>query len=402
MNPVSLRILTSLAAGLLIGAGLARFAPDAAPAILAVARPIGVLWLNALTMPVIPLIFGLVTLGIAGPVRSDASAARAFIWFAVLLLGACAVSVVLCSTVLTLWPPLQVVLPVPDAKVPDEALGTDWWNGFIPTNPIKAAAETAVAPLVVFALFFGFAARRIDAPLRLSLLTPLQAIVDTMLVIVGWILWIGPLGVGALAIGVGAQLGAGAFAALLYYVTLASGACIAILILAYPLATIFGRISPLAFARACLPAQAVAFSTQSSLATLPAIITASTRLGVGAEAAGVTAPLAVSIFRAGSAAANIAVTLYLAHLHGVRLAPETLAMMIPLGAVISLAAVGLPGQVSFFATIAPICLAAGVPIVMLPLLLAVESVPDLFRTVSNVTTDLAVTRIVGRPRRSPS
>ncbi|PZO05690.1 MAG: dicarboxylate/amino acid:cation symporter, partial [Alphaproteobacteria bacterium] len=61
---------------------------------------------------------------------------------------------------------------------------------------------------------------------------------------------------------------------------------------------------------------------------------------------------------------------------------------------ISIGSVGLPGQISFFASIAPICLAMGVPIQVLPLLLAVEVVPDIFRTVGNVTADLAAARIV--------
>jgi Na+/H+-dicarboxylate symporter len=61
---------------------------------------------------------------------------------------------------------------------------------------------------------------------------------------------------------------------------------------------------------------------------------------------------------------------------------------------ISIGTVGLPGQVSFFASIAPICIAMGVPLEMLPLLLAVEVIPDIFRTLGNVTADMAVTRIV--------
>ncbi|WP_091741588.1 dicarboxylate/amino acid:cation symporter [Phenylobacterium immobile] len=402
MGALSVRILLGLVLGLTLGAVLARWAPDAATVALLIAKPIGALWLAALTMPVVPLIFGLVVLGVGGPTAAGGVAGRAFLWFAVLLTGACAVSAAFSTTVLTLWPPLQALAPPEGPGVPPEAIGGDWWNGFIPTNPVKAAAEMAVAPLVVFALFFGFAARRIEEGPRLALLAIIKAIVDIMLVIVGWVLRVGPIGVAALAVAVGAQLGAGAFAALLHYVLLASAACILIALLAYPLVVIFGRISPLAFAKACLPAQVVAFSTQSSLATLPAIIATARRLGVSAEAAGVVAPLAVSIFRASSASANVAVAIYLAHLHGVALSPVALLLAVPLAAVVSLAAVGLPGQVSFFATIAPICLALGVPIGMLPLLLAVESVPDLFRTVGNVTTDLAVMRIVGRRNGLPA
>ncbi|MEO6092868.1 MAG: cation:dicarboxylase symporter family transporter, partial [Novosphingobium sp.] len=119
-------------------------------------------------------------------------------------------------------------------------------------------------------------------------------------------------------------------------------------------------------------------------------------LGVDRAAAGIVLPLAVSLFRAASAAANIAVAVYLAHVHGIALGPATLAIGAATAAAVSLAAVGLPAQISFFATISPVCLAMGVPVALLPLLLAVETVPDIFRTLGNVTADLAVTRLAGR------
>ncbi|MDB5447364.1 MAG: hypothetical protein JWQ97_2681 [Phenylobacterium sp.] len=397
VSAVSIRILASLSLGLLLGAALSAFTPDHAAGVLAVAQPVGKLWLDALTMTVTPLVFGLVVTGVAAPVRAGGVAGRAFAWFAALLIGACAASACVTMILLQLWP-LSVGLarPAVAGALPQVASAGEWITGFIPTNPIKAAAETAVAPLVVFALLFGFAARKIAAPLRLSLISVIEAIVETMLVIVRWVLWLGPVGVGALAIAVGVQLGAGAFGALLHYVLLVSCACLTITILAYPMVAAFGRVSPISFARACVPAQVVAFSTQSSLASLPAMIEAAPGLPVSDEAAGVVLPLAVSVFRAASAAANVAVTIYLAHFHGMTLGPGALVVVVLVAAVVSLAAVGLPAQVSFFATIAPVCLAIGVPLVMLPLLLAVESVPDLFRTVGNVTADLAVTRIVGR------
>ena len=62
--------------------------------------------------------------------------------------------------------------------------------------------------------------------------------------------------------------------------------------------------------------------------------------------------------------------------------------------VISIGTVGLPGQASFFASIAPICVALGVPVEILAVLLAVEVIPDIFRTVGNVTADMAVTVVL--------
>ncbi|TVV72070.1 dicarboxylate/amino acid:cation symporter, partial [Sphingomonas solaris] len=189
---------------------------------------------------------------------------------------------------------------------------------------------------------------------------------------------------------------------LAHYVAIVAIACLSAAVLAAVAAIVFGRLSPLAFARAALPAQIVAVSTQSSLASLPAMVEAAPALGVTQGSAGVVLPLAVSLFRAASAAANMGVAVYLAGLHGIPLTPATLVLGVLTGAAVSLAAVGLPAQVSFFATIAPVCLAMGVPIGLLPVLLAVETIPDIFRTFGNVTADLAVTRLAGRGAPPPA
>ncbi len=284
------------------------------------------------------------------------------------------------------------------ASPPSLGAAGAWFSGIIPANPIKAAAETHMAPLVVFALFFGFAASRIETRLRTLVMTFFEAVVATMLVIVRWVLLAGPLGVLALGFGVGARLGLGAAGTLLHYILMVVAACLAVTLAAYGLAAVFGRLSPITFARAALPVQVVALGTQSSLACLPAMITAASGLRTTPGAAEVVLPLSVSIFRAASAAANMAVAIYLAHLHGVALSPATLMVGVLVAAAVSLAAVGLPAQVSFFATIGPVCLAMGVPLNLLPVLLAVETIPDIFRTLGNVTTDLALARVVGRPK----
>jgi Na+/H+-dicarboxylate symporter len=252
--------------------------------------------------------------------------------------------------------------------------------------------------LVVFALLFGLALARIQNELRAAMLDVLTALVEAMLVIVRWVLMIAPIGVFALAFGVGARVGAPAAAAFVHYMILVASICLLATLLAYVAAVLAGRISPLGFARAAAPAQIVALSTQSSLAALPVMIAAAPALRVSENSAGVILPLAVSLFRAASAAANVAVTIYLAHLHGISLGAGTILLGALVAVPVSLAAVGLPAQISFFATIGPVCIAMGVPLTMLPLLLAIETIPDIFRTLGNVTADLAVLRIAGRDR----
>ncbi|MDF0486683.1 cation:dicarboxylase symporter family transporter [Sphingomonas sp. H39-1-10] len=398
MNLRSILIL----AGLVLGLGVGALLGDSATGItvVAVARPIGTLWLNALTMTVVPLVFSLLVTGIVAAGREAGGSRigiRALVWFAILLVAACLLSVVVTTVLLDVWPVPASAAALRTGADAAPAIGStsDWLTGFIPTNPIKAASDTAMTPLVVFALLFGFAISRIEPELQRQLDLVFKAIVQAMLVIVQWILWLAPIGVCALAIGVGAKMGTGAAGALGHYVIVIAIACIATALACYVAGPLLGRVSPLAFARAVLPAQVVALSTQSSLASLPAMIDAANALGVRKAEAGVVLPLAVSIFRAASAAANVSVAIYLAHLLGIPLGAGLLLLGACVAAVVSLAAVGLPAQVSFFATIGPVCLAMGVPIGILPLLLAVETFPDIFRTVGNVTADLAVARIVG-------
>ncbi|WP_155645781.1 dicarboxylate/amino acid:cation symporter, partial [Erythrobacter donghaensis] len=164
----------------------------------------------------------------------------------------------------------------------------------------------------------------------------------------------------------------------------------------FALAWIGGRVNPLAFLRASIPAQAVAISTQSSLASLPAMLTGVRALGVGERIADVVLPIAVALFRATGPCMNLAVAIYVAHLMGVELGPVALAAGVAAAAITTMGAVSLPGSISFISSIAPICIAMGVPVEPLALLLAIEVFPDIMRTLSNVTMDMAVTTTIAR------
>jgi Na+/H+-dicarboxylate symporter len=402
LSAPSARMLLALVLGVAAGALAANFRSPTLPLLVQIAEPVGALWLAALTMTIVPLVFSLLVTGVSAATEHASGggvAARAVSWFVVLLLVAAGVSAVASSLLLQFWPAPPQATGLRDAvgATPPVATAAEWLSGIIPSNPIRAAAETAMTPLVVFALLFGFALTRIEPELREAALRLFRAVVETMLVMVGWVLWAGVLGVFALAFLVGARMGAGAAGVFLHYVLVLVLTLLSTVVLTYGLVIAFGRISPVAFQKAALPSQAVAVSTQSSLASLPAMIAGSAALDVSASTAGIVLPLAVSLFRTATAAANMAVSVYVAHVHGIALGPAALIAGAVTAAAISVAAVGLPAQVMFFATIAPVCLAMGVPIAALPLLLAVETIPDIFRTLGNVTSDLAVTRIVGRP-----
>jgi Na+/H+-dicarboxylate symporter len=212
-----------------------------------------------------------------------------------------------------------------------------------------------------------------------------------MIVVIGWVLVLAPLGVFCLAFGLGMETGAAAFGALAHYIATVSTLGILVLLSAYPIAAIGSRVSIGRFARAVLPSQIVALSTSSSLASLPTMLRSSEAIGAPARVSGIVLPIAVAVFRATSPAMNLAVALYVAHLTGTPIGPGQLAAGVVTAAITTMGSVSLPGTISFFASVAPVSVAMGVPIEALGLLVAVETVPDLFRTLGNVTMDVAVT-----------
>jgi Na+/H+-dicarboxylate symporter len=201
---------------------------------------------------------------------------------------------------------------------------------------------------------------------------------------------------------VGAAAGGSAFAGLGHYVVLISLIGILVTLAAYPLAIIGGRMGAILFSRAMIAPQAVAISTRSSLASLPAMLAATRVLGLREQVADVSLPIAVALFRATGPAMNTAVAFYVAHWLGLHPTPAQMIAATAVGALMSYGAVSLPGEVSYISSIAPIALALGVPIAPLGLLVAVEMVPDIFRTVGNVSHDVALATIVNRDARDSS
>lgn len=391
-----------LVAGLLLGWLLADSSVIAP--LLTVTEPLGALWLRALQMTIIPLVASLLVVGIAQMVRA-ASAGRVarhmlLLVFAVLVFSGISTAV--------LMPLLLEAFPIPAAasslletgaiarqEVPGIA---DFVTSLVAPNVVAAAAETAMLPLTIFFAVFAVAVARLPEGQRATLLGFFRAMANAMLTIIGWVLWLAPIGVFALAVGVAARAGGGAFATLVHYILTVTAMGTVIMLAGYVLAIAGGRMRPLAFARAMLPAQAVALSTQSSLASLPAMLATARRLSVRESTADFALPLSVAIFRATSPAMNMAVAIYVATLAGVELTPMVLAAGIAVAFVISVGSVSLPGSISFVISIGPIAIAMGVPVEPLLLLVAVEMLPDIMRTLGNVTMDVAVTTAVDRTR----
>jgi proton glutamate symport protein len=392
---ILIALIGGVALGIFVGEG----------ALTATADVIGALWLNGLRMTVIPLVVALLITGIAqtaAAARAGKLATRAVITMIVILW----ISTIIAAGVIQL---LLYIFPIPgDAAIALKAALTgiakpepvppfsDFIRAMVPTNPINAAANDAILPLIIFTTIFAFAITRLPEEKRGYLTNFFAALADAMIVVITWVLALAPIGVFALAFVVGAKVGVEAFGALAHYVIIVSTLGVIVWIASFGLAVVGARKGFLEFFRASLPAQAVAVSTQSSLASLPAMLSGMKVLGVRESSSDVILPLAVAIFRGTSPVMNIGVAFYVAHWFGIELTPTTIAFAIVVAATTTLGSVSLPGTVSFMASVTPICIAIGAPIEPLGLLIAIETFPDIFRTLGNVTMDMAVTGTVAR------
>ena len=398
-------VLASLLGGIAVGTWIEAAGGPAIRAVAPAVESVGTLWLNALRMTVGPLVFAMLVSAIAGVADAMATgrlATRAITWFAALLLLAGTLAVLLSLALLSLWPLDRAVA---DAFVAGAAQGaavtpvaaswSQFMQALLPPNIVAAAADNAILALVIFATLFGFAATRLPTVQRSALTGFFGAMAEAMVVIVHWVLLLAPLGVFALALGVGRQAGLHAAGLLLQYVAFVSIVIVLATLLVYGVVAWRGGLPLRRFALEVAPVQAVAASTQSSLATLPVMIEcARERLGVKPRIVHLVLPLAVAVFRYTSPLGNLAVCFFVAAMYGVELSLLQMASAVLVAFAVSVGSVGLPGQVSFIASVAPICFALGLPTEVLGILVAVEIVPDIFRTIGNVTADLAVATVV--------
>lgn len=408
------RVLIALIAGL--AAGLAISASGSAE-LLAVARwiePAGTLFINAIRMTVIPLVVGSLIAGIASapnPRSLGNIGSRALVFFLVTLtLGALVTAVIA--------PPILGALPI-DATASEAlragAAGTaeataesarrlpsfgQWLIDLVPANPMRAAADGAMLPLIVFAVAFGLAVATLAGEARQAVVRVFEAIRDASLTLVQWILVAAPIGVFALALPLAARLGLAAAGALAGYIVLVAALTIAFgALVLYPLAVTLGGVSFGEFARALLPAQAVAFSSRSSLAALPAMIeSARHRLRLPEEIPSFFLPLAASVYRVGAAVGQTVGVIFIARLYGVDLTAAQLATAALTVIATSFSVPGIPG--GSIVIMAPVLASAGLPIEGIGILLGVDTIPDMFRTTVNVTGHMAAAVALGGRNRA--
>lgn len=412
---LALKVLVALVSGFLIGLGIASSGSPALSAVIPFIEPVGTLWVAAIRMTIIPLVVASLIVCVGGapdPKSVGKIGVRALVLITTLLTVTSFLAVIIAPPImarLSIDPAAAEALRASAAGAGASAVEgagklpsvSQWIIDLVPVNPIKAAADGAMLPLILFAVAFGAALTQIAEDRRSAVLHVMQGIQDAMLELVRAFLALAPIGVFALAISLAAKLGLSAAGAVIAYISFVVAATIFVnIFLLYPAAVIFGGISLRDFARAALPPQAVAFSSRSSMAALPAMLeSARDRLGIEPGLAGFLLPLAVATFRCGASIGLTIGAIFVARLYGVELGAGQLALMAITTVVTSFSIPGIPG--GSIIMMVPVLLVAGIPAEGAGLLLAVDTIPDMFRTTTNITGDMAAAVILSKGQRRP-
>ena len=368
--------------------------------------PIGTLWVNAIRMTVIPLVVSLLITGVAS--TTDVAAigrlgARTVAVFVLLPAGIAAVMMPIIVTVFTWLPPAASRPPLPPgaSEAASQVVASEaptlaaWLMSLVPSNPIAAAADGAMVPLIIFTLLFALALTRAKAPARNTILSVFQAVAETMLILVRWVILAAPIGIFALILPLAAHAGSALVGGIGFYIVAYSLLSIVATLLLYPAAAMFGGVSIRRFARAALSPQLIAFSSSSSIASLPALVeSAETELGLPKRTTGFVLPLAVSTLKVAGPVSWSVGALFIGWFYGINLGFRELATVAFAAVFLAFAAPGVPRGA--FIMLTPLLLAVGLPAEGVGILIAVDALPDVFATVLNVTGDLAAAAIIGR------
>lgn len=404
---LSIRILIGLGIGLLMGVFASVYESKVLIALSVWSEPVGKLWVNSIRMTVIPLLMSLLITSIAGQKNTNTAAK-----LGAKSLGFFVVTISIASVIVfVLAPPLLSIFSIDPQASKQLLAGTqatvvkaselppfrDWLIGLIPTNPIKAAADNAILPLLVFTGLFAATLLRIKDSQCDIIVGFFDAVKEAMFVLISWIMNLAPYGVFALVFPLSATLGLSAITALGSFILIACGLIVLVTLLLYPLATIVGRLPLKEFIKIIAPVQVIGFSTRSSLASLPATFAATEKLGISNKTSGVVLPFAVTLFKFASPTARITGTYFIAGLYGIDLGYVEMMIIAAAISILSFYSPGIPS--GGLLIMAPVYLSLGLPVEGIGLLIAVDLIIDMFITASNVTANITAAAVLSRADR---
>jgi dicarboxylate/amino acid:cation (Na+ or H+) symporter, DAACS family len=412
------KILLGLVAGATAGVTANVYARES-PALLwivqNVAQPVGQVFLRMLFMVVVPLVFASVTLGVAslGDLRRIGRVGSKTL---LLFLATTALAVVVGLTFVNIIRPGEALDPAIRSQLlaeysaeasekvqvsQREPFGINTFVNIVPRNPLAAAVNGDMLGLIFFSLMFGIALTLVAREAAAPVVRLLEGINHAVMVIIGFAMRLAPFGVAGLIFAVTARFGFGVLQSLaLYVVTVLAALTVHQFGVIGLLAKLVVGINPRSFFSRCRALMITAFSTSSSNATLPTTIrTAEDNFGAPPHVAGFVLPLGATMNMNGTALYEGVTVLFLAQVFGVPMDLLTQIIVVVLSVITAIGVAGVPG--GSIPLVVMVLGMVGIPPEGIALVLGVERILDMARTVPNVTGDLLTSLIVARSERLP-
>lgn len=374
-------------AGFFLGIGAGWLAGES---VLPVAKPMQEIFLRLLKMAILPLV---ITSIISAVIQVGSSRGlgriglRTFLYY-------------LCTSLLAIFTGqilVNIFRPGRDAGflleqtpenigVTEQSFGEILVN-IIPENPFAAMANGDVLPVIFFSILFGFFVTRLKTDQRDLLGSVFRSAFDAMLKLTSFVIWTAPIGVFGIMAGIVAQTGFDAFASLgRFFLVVLAGLAIHFLVTLPLILKYLGKCSPAVHYRGMLSALMTAFSTCSTIVTLPLTMKAVTEVsGASKKSAGFVLPIGATINMDGTALYECVATIFIAQVYGFELGPAQQAVVVLTAVLASIGAASIPMSGLVMMTI--ILNAVGLPLEGVALILAVDRILDMFRTTVNVFSD---------------
>ena len=378
-------------------------------------RPFGKLFIKALVLIAVPLVFVTLMKGIID-LKDTSSLSR---------LGGRTVAIYLMTTIFAVLVGMGLALVIRPGEMVDDTLVADmsqkyaatadtiqqkqadtaiggplrFLDDIVPSNIFQSLSDNSkMLQIIFFALLFGVAVLSIPYEKRVPLVSLIDSLNEAIMKVVGYVISCAPVGVAALMAGLVVDFnGDGSvFAALGVYAANVVAGMLFLLFIFYPtIARLFGGVGYGRFVKNLYPLQLFAFTTSSSAASLPfTFATTQGKMGVSREVSSFVLPIGTTINMDGTSCYQTIATLFIAQALGIELTFVQLLTIIAMTTLSSIGTPAIPG--GSYVILAMVLTSVGIPAESLALIIGIDRPLDMLRTSVNVTGDVTVAVIMDK------
>ncbi len=383
------KILVGMALGMITGVFLG---PDAE-----ILKPIGTLFINAIKMLIVPLVFCSLVVGVTS-MQDTRKLGRIGLKSLVLYMGTTAVAITIGLGMGALFTPgagINMIASDAAAVAKEAPTLVQTLLAMIPTNPVSALAAGNILQIIVFALGLGIALN-LSGEKAKPAVQLFESLAEGMYKLTELVMKLAPYGVFGLMAWVAGKYGIEILLPLIKVIAVVYIGCIIHVLVFYTgLISVLGRLNPVRYLKGLLNPAAVAFTTTSSSGTLPATIKAAREeLGVSRGISSFVLPLGATINMDGTALYQGVCALFIAQAFGIDLAFSDYLLIIMTSTLASIGTAGVPGAGLIMLSL--VLTTVGLPMEGLAIIAGIDRILDMARTSVNVCGDLAVSVLVGK------